>query len=117
MARQYLKARFLPHGVRDYTWHNDGAPVAVGDLVKLPGFKPSDGWQRGEVVSISSRPPPFETKAILGLVPGEASAAPQGDLFGGATDAPSAPKGNSATFFRRRSRSPYLGEPTNARPR
>jgi hypothetical protein len=41
-----------------------GAPVAPGDLVKVDG---RHGIQSAHVVSISDEPPPFETKAVLGL--------------------------------------------------
>jgi hypothetical protein len=34
MPRQYVAVEFKPGG-RRYTYHNDGEPVAIGDLVKV----------------------------------------------------------------------------------
>lgn len=68
---QYLTAKFRPTDKRSYTYHNDGAPVAVGDEIKLPSTRHEDGWVRGTVFGIISeaeaKAQPFETKAILGL--------------------------------------------------
>lgn len=81
MTRQYLSIAFRD-GAREYTYHNDGEPVAKGDKVKLPGRKPDDGWQRGTVTKVLEDKPAdlkFETKAILGkLDEPEPSAAPAG---------------------------------------
>lgn len=69
---QYLTAKFRPTDKRSYTYHNDGAPVAVGDEIKLPSTRHEDGWVRGTVFGIISeaeaKAQPFETKAILGKI-------------------------------------------------
>ena len=65
--RQFVAVQFRS-GERTYTYHNDGAPVWCGAVVKVPGRNPDDGWQRATVVEISHDEPDFETKAILGLV-------------------------------------------------
>ena len=65
MPRQFLKCRFHQGDARTYTYHNDGAPVARGDTVRVSDWR-SDGWKRVEVVAITDRPD-FATKPILGL--------------------------------------------------
>lgn len=66
MARQFLSCAFKAGG-RAYTYHNDGEPLAPGDLVRVEGRNGSE--QRVEVVGLwaDDAPPPFETKPILGL--------------------------------------------------
>lgn len=61
---QYVAVAFRPGG-RQYTYHNDGSPVAVGDTVKIDG---QDGWQALEVLSVTTTKPPFPTKPIAGRV-------------------------------------------------
>lgn len=67
--RQYVRARFSPTG-REYTWHNDGEAVRVGDFVKVETAREHDGWSRVEVVKVWFGDPPkgFATKPILGKV-------------------------------------------------
>lgn len=65
--RQYVACKFYPSDRRTYTYHNDGAPVAAGDEVKV-GDARSDGWKKVTVVSVSDLQPPFPTKPILGKV-------------------------------------------------
>lgn len=67
MPRQYVACKFRPEDRRSYTYHNDGEPVAPGDVVKAPG-RSEDGWQRVHVVSVSDEEPSFATKPILGKV-------------------------------------------------
>lgn len=67
MARQYIAVRFRPADRQPYTYHNDGAPVAVGDRVKVPD-RSGDGWNRATVEAVDVEEPKFATKAILGMV-------------------------------------------------
>lgn len=69
---QFVACRFRPEDSRTYTYVNEGAPVAVGDIVKVPDNR-SDGWKRVEVVSITDKAPNFACKAILGKVEDEGS--------------------------------------------
>lgn len=73
--RQYVRCKFRSTDTRSYTYHNDGEPVAPGDMVKVPD-RDSDAWKRVEVVAIVDEEPPFPTKAILGKVDPE----PTGEL-------------------------------------
>lgn len=63
--RQFVAVAFKAGG-RPYTYHNDGPPVAIGDLVRVPI---RHGVQKAHVVGLEETPPPFETKAILGAEP------------------------------------------------
>lgn len=65
-ARQYVAVKFREGDTRTYTYHNDGAPVAAGDEVKVDDAR-SDGWKRVFVVSVDSAKPTFATKPILGI--------------------------------------------------
>jgi hypothetical protein len=65
MPRQYVACRFRPEDQRTYTYHNDGEPVDVGDVVKVADWK-LGGWKRVDVVSIADAAPTFPTKPILG---------------------------------------------------
>lgn len=67
--RQFLAVKFRQHDKRTYTYQNDGAPVTVGDRVKVPD-RSGDGWSAAEVTAIVKKPP-FECKGILGKVTGE----------------------------------------------
>lgn len=62
MARQYISARFSPEDFRAYTYHNDGEPVAIGDMVCVQTGR---GERNVEVVGIVLQPA-FPTKPILG---------------------------------------------------
>lgn len=73
-GRQFVAVEFRSGG-RPYTYHNDGAPVWAGAVVKVPE-RSGDGWQRATAVSISDEEPAFATKGILGLV--EESEGPSG---------------------------------------
>lgn len=73
MGRQFLACEFKPGG-RQYTYHNDGPPVAEGDRVRVEVRGGS--VQSVRVVEIWAAPPSYETKPILGLAD-LASAAPQ----------------------------------------
>lgn len=64
---QYVACKFRPTDTRTYTYQNDGEPVAVGDMVKVPDNS-SDGWKRVEVVEISDTAPPFACKSTLGKI-------------------------------------------------
>jgi len=63
--RQYVACRFRPTDRRAFTYHNDGEPVSVGDVVKVPD-RSGDGWQRVTVSAIMDAKPDFETKGIIG---------------------------------------------------
>jgi hypothetical protein len=66
MPRQYVTCRFRPKDQRTYTYHNEGDPVAVGDVVQVDDWKGGGGWKRVDVVSITDSAPTFPTKPILG---------------------------------------------------
>jgi len=61
--RQFISVRFSPVDARRYTYHNDQAPLAIGDHAKViaRGGRPVEV----EVVEILKDPPAFETKAII----------------------------------------------------
>ena len=65
--RQYVACKFRSSDARTYTYHNDGEPVAAGDIVKVADNR-GDGWKRVTVHEISFDAPPFPTKPILGRV-------------------------------------------------
>lgn len=65
--RQFAACKFRSSDTRTFTYHNDGEPVAPGDVVKVPD-RSGDGWRRVEVVSITDKQPPFSTKGIIGKV-------------------------------------------------
>jgi hypothetical protein len=67
MDRQYVAVKFHPGDKRSYTYQNDGEPVKIGDVVKVPDRKGS-GWMRATVTDLPFDKPAFETKAILGKV-------------------------------------------------
>lgn len=67
MSRQYLTAKFAPGDKRAYTYHNDGEPVACGDLVLVPGR--GDKPQTVTVHEVFVPAPEFATKAIIGRAP------------------------------------------------
>lgn len=119
MPRIYPKCCIVRNGKRgprEYQYHAD-IPLEVGDFVKVPDrYSPEDGaWIRAEVMRVTVRPPPFETTGILGIIPGEAVAVPQGDLFGGVTKAPSIAEPPPYVHRSRRS-TPYLGGGTGRNP-
>jgi hypothetical protein len=64
---QYVACKFHRVDHRTYTYHNEGDPVAIGDMVKVADSR-SDGWKRVEVVAIVDQAPPFPTKPILGKI-------------------------------------------------
>ena len=61
MPRQYLACKFRTTDKRSYTYHNDGAPRAVGDEVEV---ETRDGVKTVTVVSVSDQAPSFATKPI-----------------------------------------------------
>lgn len=67
MSRQFVACKFRETDTRSYTYHNDGEPVAVGDIVKVAD-RDGDGWKRVQVVDLSDEAPSFPTKPILGLL-------------------------------------------------
>jgi hypothetical protein len=64
MARQYISVQFTP-GARPYTYHNDGAPVTIGDLVYV-GV--GGGQKKRVTVADLVTEPAHETRAIMGKV-------------------------------------------------
>lgn len=66
--RQYVAVTFRPGEARTYTYHNDGAPLAIGDEVKVADNR-SDGWKRVTVAAVDVAEPAFATKPILGPAP------------------------------------------------
>lgn len=67
MPRQYVAVKFRPSDARQYTYHNDGEPLIVGDIVKVED-RSGDGWKRVQVAAIVEQPP-FATKPIIGKAP------------------------------------------------
>lgn len=65
-SRQFVACAFRPGDVRTYTYHNDGAPVAVGDRVIV---ETNRGTQTVTVESLPTQAPTFPTKPVLGLAP------------------------------------------------
>lgn len=72
MAKQFVDVKFRKGDAKSWCYHNDGEPVAVGDIVKVP-TRFGSGWQRAEVVALSISQPPFATKEILGKIAPESS--------------------------------------------
>lgn len=69
-SRQFIACKFRPNDKREFTYHNDGPPVAVGDQVKVPD-RSGDGWNAVTVSAVGvPEPTKFATKAILGKVEG-----------------------------------------------
>jgi hypothetical protein len=66
-ARQFVAVKFRSGDKRAWTYHWDGAPLACGELVRVPD-RSGDGWQRATVHEIGAQPPAFITKAVLGRV-------------------------------------------------
>jgi hypothetical protein len=61
---QFIAARFKPDSTRDYTYRNDGDPVAVGDFVKVEAAR-GEGITVIEVTAIVDKEPPFVCKPII----------------------------------------------------
>lgn len=64
-TRQFVAVKFRSSDTKTWTYHNDGPPVACGDIVKVPD-RFGKGWQRATVHSFSATFPQFPTKPILG---------------------------------------------------
>ena len=66
--RQYIAVVFDERGGSEYTYHNDGEPVKVGDVVEVVVGKPNKtGYpkrQKVTVVRIVEIKPEFFTKPI-----------------------------------------------------
>lgn len=65
MPRQFVVAKFRESDTRAYTYHNDGEPVAAGDVVRVTD-RSGEGWKKVFVVSVNNETPPFATKPIIG---------------------------------------------------
>lgn len=65
---QYVKCRFAADDKRKYTYHNDGDPVAPGDMVRV---ETKDGAKTVEVVAVGDEKPNFKTKPVLGKAEAE----------------------------------------------
>ena len=61
MSRQYLACKFRPGDKRAYTYHNDGEPRAVGDLVKV---ETREGVKEVTVHEIVGKPS-FATEPVV----------------------------------------------------
>ena len=66
MSRRFVTVSFRCGG-RAYTYHAGDEPVAVGDVVKLPG-RQAEGWTRGIVEAVDVPEPTFETRPVLGII-------------------------------------------------
>lgn len=64
---QYVAVKFSPVDSRSYTYHNDGEPLAVGDMAKVASNRDPSVWKRVKVEAIVDKPE-FDTKPILGKV-------------------------------------------------
>lgn len=60
---QYVAVKFKPSDHRTYTYHNSSEPVQPGDTVRV---RTNDGEKTVTVESVTSTPPPFKTKPIIG---------------------------------------------------
>lgn len=65
MPTQFVKCVFKPGDSRAYTYANDGEPVVVGDIVKVPDNR-SGGFKRVEVIDVTDEEPSFACKPIIG---------------------------------------------------
>jgi hypothetical protein len=70
--RQFIACAFRKGDTRTYTYHNDGEPVAVGNLVVVNSDR---GASTVIVTAVGVSEPPFNTKPIVGLAPTSAAAA------------------------------------------
>ncbi len=77
--RQYIRCTFREGDARAYTYHNDGEPVQVGDVVRVLD-RSGDGWKKVFVID-AEKPTAFETKAILGKHVDEPAPAPEPDTL------------------------------------
>lgn len=75
MSTQFCKCKFRDSDSRSFTYANDGAPVAPGDLVKVPDARDPSAWKKVRVVEVGDKAPPFACKPILGLAEDEAPSA------------------------------------------
>lgn len=67
MPRQFVKCVFKPGDKREYTYHNDGEPLKIGDVVRVED--PKGGWKRITVSGIAGLAPTFPTKEAKLYVP------------------------------------------------
>lgn len=65
MARQFVACKFRESDSRTYTYHNDGEPLASGDVVRVED-RSGDGWKKVFVAAVTDQEPSFPTKPILG---------------------------------------------------
>lgn len=66
MSRQYISCVFSAGG-REYAYHNDGDPVAVGDEVRVESRSGAEATV--SVKAILNSAPTFQTKPIIGKAP------------------------------------------------
>lgn len=66
--RQFVAVKFNPEHSRTYTYHNDGPPVAPGDVVEIEN---RGNRKRVTVHQIETEEPRFPTAAIIGPAPKE----------------------------------------------
>ena len=62
---QYVAVKFSPVDSLSYVYHNDGAPLAVGDMATVASARDPSQSKRVRVEAIVEEPP-FDTKPILG---------------------------------------------------
>lgn len=67
MPTQYVKCVFKPGDRREYTYHNNGEPLKIGDVVRVED--PRGGWKRITVSGIAGAAPSFPTKEAKLYVP------------------------------------------------
>lgn len=60
--RQFVIVKFRPYDRRTYTYHNDGTPVVVGQVVEV---ETKDGPTQAAVTAVTDVEPTFATKPIL----------------------------------------------------
>lgn len=67
---QFIQVCFGPMDARRYTYVNNGEPLVVGDIVKVPNAR-DQGSKHVEVMAVDVDEPTFVCKAILGKLTGE----------------------------------------------
>ena len=64
--RQFISCKFRTEDTRTFSYHNDGPPVAEGNVVLVPD-KSGVGSKKVFVVTVDDPEPRYATKAIIDL--------------------------------------------------
>jgi hypothetical protein len=65
-TRQYVGCKFRIADHRVFSYHNDGPPLAEGDIIRVPD-RSSEGWKKVYVVTVGHDEPAYPTKGVIGL--------------------------------------------------